>query len=166
MRKVYRSAQAVKASVPTGKTITLVGGSFDLLHIGHLHLFERSKKFENLLVVCVLSDSNVKSYKGSTRPVVGEDYRAAMIAALRCVDRVFISDIDTSHQDTLSALQPNSVVFGIEDNERHMATMRKRERFIKSNFPDIKIQYLDRFPDNTISTSDLIRKIITSYSNE
>ena len=38
MRKVYENARAVKASIAKGKTITLVGGSFDLLHVGHLHL--------------------------------------------------------------------------------------------------------------------------------
>lgn len=114
---VYENASAVKDSIPAGETIVLVGGSFDLLHPGHLRLLEHSKKLGSTLVVCVLSDTNIKSHKGFNRPIVGEVYRAGMIAALRCVDRVYVSDIDTSHQDTLAVIQPNSVIFGIEDTD-------------------------------------------------
>ena len=161
MHRVYENARAVKDSIPVGETITLVGGSFDLLHVGHLHLFEHSKKLENFLVVCVLSDTNIKGHKGSSRPIIGEGYRASMVAALRCVDRVFVSDIDTSHQDTLSGIQPNSVIFGIEDTEHWREVARKREQFIRSRFPNITIHYLERFSDTTVSTSEIIQKILT-----
>ncbi|MBA3788933.1 adenylyltransferase/cytidyltransferase family protein [Patescibacteria group bacterium] len=147
------SAQAVKDSVRQGKSVTLVGGSFDLLHVGHVHLLERSKKLGAVLVACVLSDINVASYKGSRRPIVSEKYRAQMVESLRCVDRVFISDIDTSHPDILSILQPNNVIFGIEDTERWRATATKREALLKVEFPTIAIHYLDRYADISISTS-------------
>ena len=83
-----------------------------------------------------------------------------MVAALGCVDYVFISDIDTSHHDILSVVQPNSVVFGIEDTESWRITATKREQFIRSTFPNIKVKYLERFSDTTISTSGLIQKIV------
>jgi D-beta-D-heptose 7-phosphate kinase/D-beta-D-heptose 1-phosphate adenosyltransferase len=165
MSEVYRSVRAVRDSIPAGKTITLVGGSFDLLHVGHLHLLEYSQKLEELLVVCILSDANVKSHKGLRRPIIGETYRANMVSALRCVDRAYVSDVDTSHQDTLSILQPASVVFGIEDTYHWRDVAAKREQFIRSQFPTIKIHYLERFSDASISTSDIIQKILTSYSN-
>ena len=166
MQEVYESVRAVKDSIPAGKTITLVGGSFDLLHIGHLRLLEYSKKLGDVLVVCVLSDANVKSHKGPSRPIVGEMYRADMVAALRCVGRVYVSDIDTSHQNTLSIIQPNGVVFGIEDSEHWREMAGKREQFIQTHFPNIKIYYLERFPDSTISTSGLIQKILNSYDKD
>lgn len=149
----------MKDSVPAGKTITLVGGTFDLLHVGHLHLFEHSKKLGDILIVCVLSDSNVKTYKTSDRPIVGEVYRANMIAALECVDRVYISDIDTSHYDTLSVIKPDCVVFGIDRTDFWKKMAKEREKFIQSHFPNIKINYLERFFDTSISTSDIIQKI-------
>ncbi len=163
MPRVFKDAHAVKDSIPAGKTITLVGGSFDLLHVGHLHLLEYSKTLGEFLIVCILSDTNVKSHKGSKRPVVGEAYRAAMVAALKCVDCVYVSDIDTSHQETLSVLKPTSVVFGIEDTDHWRQVAAKREQFIRSQFPDIKIHYLKRFVDPTISTSDIIQKILSAY---
>jgi cytidyltransferase-like protein len=162
MRKLYENARAVRDSIAKGKTITLVGGSFDLLHVGHLHLLEYSKRLEKVLVVCVLSDVNVKSHKGPNRPIMGEIYRARMVAALRCVDRAYISSIDTSDEDTLSAIQPNSVVFGIEDTDHWREVAGRRERFIRSHFPNIRIHYLERFEDPAISTSAIIQKILSS----
>lgn len=159
MKRVYENAFAVKRSIPKGKTITLIGGHFDLLHVAHLRLLEHAKKLEDYLVVCVLSDANTQNRKGVTRPIVTEGYRATLVAALRCVDRVFVSDIDTSHQDTLSALEPSSLVFGIEDSERWRTKSDKREQFIKSLYPNINIHYLERFPDPAISTSGIIQKI-------
>lgn len=163
MPQVYENAHAVKDSISVGKTVTLVGGSFDLLHVGHLHLLEYSKTLGEFLIVCILSDANVKSHKGPKRPIIGEAYRAAMVAALKCVDCVYVSDIDTSHQETLSVLQPTNVVFGIEDTDHWRHVAAKREQFIRSQFPDIKIHYLERFVDPTISTSDIIQKVLSAY---
>ncbi|MEY3784330.1 MAG: D,D-heptose 1-phosphate adenosyltransferase / D,D-heptose 7-phosphate kinase [Candidatus Parcubacteria bacterium] len=159
MIKVYDSARAVKDSIPAGKTITLVGGTFDLLHVGHLHLLEYAKKLETILVVCVLSDKNVKSYKDFNRPIIKEVYRASMVAALQCSDFVYISDMDTNHQDMLSLIKPDSVVFGIDDTNHCRQTAKKREQMIRSNFPNIKIHYLERFYDESVSTSAFIHKI-------
>lgn len=166
MSKIYESTRAIRDSIPASKTITLVGGSFDLLHVGHLHLLEYSKKLGGLLVVCVLSDSNVKSYKSPTRPIIGEVYRANMVAALRCVDRVYISDVGTSHHDTLSVVQPDRMVYGIEGTDQWRETVRKRELRLATHFPNIKIHYLERFSDKTISTSNLIQKILDSSDSD
>ncbi|HEY0010810.1 MAG TPA: adenylyltransferase/cytidyltransferase family protein [Candidatus Paceibacterota bacterium] len=165
MREIYAGAQALRDSVPPTATITLVGGSFDLLHIGHLRFFERSKAFADVLVICVLSDQYVKSYKGPTRPIVGQAHRAGLIDGLRCVDRVFISDIDTSHEDTLAIIQPTTVVFGVEDTETYRRTAPKRDRFIRSRFPEVRIEYLERFSEESISTSDLIRRVVSTHES-
>ncbi len=73
MGKVYTNMQKVRDSIRAGKTMTLVGGSFDLLHVGHVHLLEHAKKLGDVLVACVLSDANVASYKGSRRPIIGDE---------------------------------------------------------------------------------------------
>ena len=163
MQKVYESARELRDSIPTTEAVTLVGGSFDLLHVGHVRLLEYSKTLGSILVVCVLSDSNVKSYKGPKRPVVGELYRAQMVAALRCVDHVYISDIDTSAEETLSIIQPDNVVFGIEDRNQRSKLEIKREKFIRSFFPTVAIHYLDRFANSAISTSALVQRILNVY---
>ena len=164
--KIYTNAQAVRDSIDKKKTITLVGGSFDLLHVGHVHLLEHAKKLGNILVACVLSDSNVSSYKGSRRPIIEEKYRAKMVASLRCINRVFISEIDTSHEQVLSVIEPNNVIFGIEETEHWRTTAAKRESFLKARFPNISIHYLERFADTSMSTSSIIQKIINSHSSD
>lgn len=162
MQKIYSDTRAVRDAIPRGKTVTLVGGGFDLLHVGHLHLLEYAKTLENTLVVCILSDYNIRSRKGSSRPIIGEAHRASMVAALECVDYVYVSAIDTSHQDTLSVIQPSSVVFGIEHTDSRRATAKKRDQFFKTYFPHVTVHYLERFSDNTISTSSIIQKIKSS----
>ena len=164
MQKVFESAYAVKDAIPAGQTVVLVGGGFDLLHVGHLHLLEYSKTLENVLVVCVLSDNNIRSYKASSRPIIGEAHRAKMVSALRCVDYAYVSDLDTSHQETLSVIQPNSVVFGIENTNFWRRIAGERAQFLRSNFPNIATHYLKRFSDTTVSTSGLIQKILNSRS--
>jgi cytidyltransferase-like protein len=160
MQKTYESARAVRDSIPVGESVTLVGGSFDLLHVGHLHVLEYSKKLGGLLVVCVLSNAYVKSYKGPNRPIIGESHRAVMVAALRCVDRVYISDIGTSHRDTLSVIRPDRAVYGNGDSESEKAKVSKRAKFLRTHFPNIEIHFLERFPDREISTGGIIQRIL------
>jgi FAD synthetase len=64
-------------------------GTFDLLHPGHLLYLERSRALGDELVVVVARDANVK-YK--PRPVVPEDQRLAMVAALKIVDLAVLGD--------------------------------------------------------------------------
>ncbi len=67
----------------------LTSGCFDLLHFHHLHYLERCRAECGFLVVGVDSDSLLRQNKGKD-PVIPEYHRAAMVAALRCVDAVFI----------------------------------------------------------------------------
>lgn len=62
-------------------------GTFDLLHVGHLALLQKSRTFGDILVVGVASDSVVSSYK-SNIPVIPLDQRREMLEALQCVDAV------------------------------------------------------------------------------
>lgn len=75
-----------------GKKIITVNGTFDLLHAGHLDLLEEAKQRGDVLIVGINSDASVKEGKGEGRPYVGEQERAAMLAALMCVDYVVIID--------------------------------------------------------------------------
>lgn len=86
---------AVIAARSRGARIVLTNGAFDLLHVGHLRYLQAAKAFGDLLVVAVNSDASVKRAKGSSRPVVPEDERAELVAALSCVDYVTVFEDDT-----------------------------------------------------------------------
>jgi rfaE bifunctional protein nucleotidyltransferase chain/domain/rfaE bifunctional protein kinase chain/domain len=94
-----------------GGTVVATGGCFDLLHPGHVRTLEAARALGDCLVVCLNSDASVRRLKGSGRPVVGEDDRAAVLRALRCVDEVVVFDEDTP-SDLLARLRPDVWVKG------------------------------------------------------
>ena len=75
-----------------GKKIVTINGCFDLLHAGHVHMLEEAKQQGDILIVGLNSDKSVKSYKGLSRPIIPEQDRAKMLAALSCVDYVTLFD--------------------------------------------------------------------------
>jgi rfaE bifunctional protein nucleotidyltransferase chain/domain len=70
--------------------VTLANGNFDLLHVGHVRYLEGAKALGGKLVVAINSDSSVSALKGEGRPVMPEDERAEIVAALAVVDAVVI----------------------------------------------------------------------------
>ncbi|RBQ34160.1 glycerol-3-phosphate cytidylyltransferase [Rahnella aquatilis] len=66
-------------------------GTFDVLHIGHINILQRAKKHGDRLVVGVSSDA-LNFSKKSRNPVYSELERTSIIAALNCVDEVFVEE--------------------------------------------------------------------------
>jgi len=71
-----------------GRRIVFANGCFDTLHVGHIRYLEGARMEGDILVVGVNDDSSVCSLKGPGRPVLDENARASLVAALRCVDYV------------------------------------------------------------------------------
>ncbi|MEA2250237.1 MAG: D-beta-D-heptose 7-phosphate kinase / D-beta-D-heptose 1-phosphate adenosyltransferase [Solirubrobacteraceae bacterium] len=101
-------AAAVRAG---GGTVVATGGCFDLLHPGHVQTLETARALGDCLVVCLNGDASVTRLKGSGRPVVGQEDRAAVLRALRCVDAVLVFDEDTPAA-ALERLRPDLWVKG------------------------------------------------------
>ena len=73
-----------------GQSIVFANGCFDTLHVGHVRYLAGAKEQGDILVVGVNSDSSVRRLKGPGRPVLDENARALLVAALRVVDYVVI----------------------------------------------------------------------------
>jgi D-glycero-beta-D-manno-heptose 1-phosphate adenylyltransferase len=73
-----------------GKKIVLANGVFDLLHVGHVRYLQGAKALGDLLVVAVNDDATTRAHKGPNRPVIPENERAELVAALGCTDYVTI----------------------------------------------------------------------------
>ena len=73
-----------------GASLALANGCFDILHVGHVRYLEAAAQEADLLVVAVNADASVRSLKGAGRPVLDEQARATLVAALWCVDLVVI----------------------------------------------------------------------------
>src|SRR5881275_839903 len=94
-----------------GKKLVATNGCFDLLHVGHVRYLQAARALGDLLIVGLNSDASVRAYKGPGRPLVPQDERAELLAALRCVDYVVIFDEPTASA-LVSALQPDIYVKG------------------------------------------------------
>lgn len=78
-----------------GERIILANGNFDLLHVGHVRYLAGAKTLGGKLIVAINSDSSVRALKGDGRPVMPEQERAEIVAALAAVDAVVIfPDLD------------------------------------------------------------------------
>jgi D-beta-D-heptose 7-phosphate kinase/D-beta-D-heptose 1-phosphate adenosyltransferase len=106
----------------------MTNGCFDLLHPGHVASLEAARRQGDLLVVGLNTDRSVRELKGPGHPIVDEHGRAAMLAALECVDYVVLFDEPSVHglvervlPDVLvkSAQYAHEEVVGHEVVERH-----------------------------------------------
>ncbi len=78
-----------------GERLVLANGNFDLLHVGHVRYLRGAKELGGKLLVAINSDASVRALKGEGRPVMPEQERAEIVAALGDVDAVVIfSELD------------------------------------------------------------------------
>jgi rfaE bifunctional protein nucleotidyltransferase chain/domain len=89
-----------------GQRVVLANGVFDTLHVGHTRYLTGAKAEGDLLVVAVNSDSSVRPLKGPGRPILDEQARALLVAALRDVDHVVIFS-ETNVEKLLEELRPD-----------------------------------------------------------
>ena len=88
-----------------GARIAFTNGAFDLIHVGHLRSLEHAATLAEKLVVAINSDRSVRASKGQGRPVIDQNERAELLAALRCVDYVTVFDHATVDR-LLETLKP------------------------------------------------------------
>jgi len=89
-----------------GEKIIFANGCFDTLHVGHVRYLEGARSEGDILVVAVNDDSSVGNLKGPGRPVLDENARAQLVAALRCVDYVVLFS-EASVEALLEELRPD-----------------------------------------------------------
>ncbi|MEM7819782.1 MAG: D-glycero-beta-D-manno-heptose 1-phosphate adenylyltransferase [Candidatus Aenigmatarchaeota archaeon] len=94
-----------------GKKIVTTNGCFDILHIGHIRYLREAKKLGDVLIVGVNSDKSIKKIKGGNRPIIPENERMEILAALECVDFVFLFD-DLNPIKWINKLKPDIHVKG------------------------------------------------------
>jgi len=106
-----RLAKRIAEWRAAGETIVFTNGCFDLLHVGHVTLLEECHRFGSKLVLGLNADASVCRLKGPTRPVVRENERARVMAALASVDAVVLFEEDTPIE-LIRAVKPDVLVKG------------------------------------------------------
>ncbi|OGU21119.1 MAG: bifunctional heptose 7-phosphate kinase/heptose 1-phosphate adenyltransferase [Geobacteraceae bacterium GWF2_54_21] len=150
-------ALLIAAEQAKGKQVVFTNGCFDLLHAGHVKYLQKARGLGDLLVLGLNSDASVRRLKGAKRPLINEDERAHILAALYCIDYVTIFDEDTP-LELIKALKPLILVKG---GDYSLDGVVGR---------DIVEQYGGRvelvsFVDGK-STSNIIDKVLERYSME
>lgn len=94
-----------------GKKIAFTNGCFDILHVGHVRYLREAKKTADVLVLALNSDSSVRSIKGEKRPLVPEQERAEVLAALEFIDFVTIFP-ESTPLELIKYLKPDVLIKG------------------------------------------------------
>ena len=111
----------------TGATVVFANGCFDTLHVGHIRYLDGAKAEGDILVVGVNADAGVGSLKGPGRPILDENARARLEAAVRAVDYVVLFSEPTV-EALLAELRPNVHAKGTDytaENVPERATSEK-----------------------------------------
>ena len=107
-----------------GRRIAFTNGCFDMIHSGHLWSLAEAARHADSLLVAINSDASIRDLKGPTRPLIPEDDRAALIAALRPVSAVTIFGQPTP-LDVILQVRPDVLVKGSEYVEEEIVGARE-----------------------------------------
>jgi rfaE bifunctional protein nucleotidyltransferase chain/domain len=138
----------------SGKKLVFTNGCFDILHVGHVRYLNAARSAGDLLVVGINSDRSVREIKGASRPIVSEQERAEVLAALACVDFVFIFD-DPTPQRVIDAIVPDVLVKGADWD---IANIVGRETVEKAGGTVSNIPLVEG-----ASTTDIIKKVLQHF---
>lgn len=136
------------------KKIVFTNGCYDILHIGHIKFLKSAKRYGDVLIVAINSDSSVKKIKGDLRPIIPQRERAEVLAALYFVDIVTIFYEDNPY-NIISDIKPDVLVKGGDwpiDKIIGADIVRKNGGIVKN------IKYI-----KGESTSGIINKILKNY---
>lgn len=138
-----------------GRKLVFTNGVFDILHLGHVRYLQLARGLGDALVVAVNSDRSVRELKGPARPLMNEQERAEILAALAAVDYVAIFD-DISPRSLIAELLPDVLVKG---GDYSLDQIHGREEVEAAGGRVVSLPFVEG-----ASTSKLIDRIKTSPS--
>ncbi len=121
------------------------------MHLGHAKYLEEARQKGDVLIVAVNSDSSVKKIKGDKRPILGQEHRMSMVAALESVDYVVVFNEDTP-LNLIKKIKPDILVKGADWREKDIVGAS----FVKSHAGKVLTVRLVK----GLSTTNIIEKII------
>ncbi len=134
-----------------GKRVVFTNGCFDILHRGHVLYLEEARRSGDVLIVGINTDSSVKRVKGETRPIVTQEERTAVLAALEAVDYV-VPFAEPDPFELISYLRPHVLVKGGDWDEQEVVGRDLVEQ-------TVIVPYVEG-----ASTSEMIEAILKKYS--
>jgi D-beta-D-heptose 7-phosphate kinase/D-beta-D-heptose 1-phosphate adenosyltransferase len=110
IEKLVRKRRALERA---GKKVVFTNGTFDILHRGHVEYLQAARALGDILIVGLNTDASIRRIKGKKRPINLNRDRAAVLAALGCVDFVCFFG-DNTPQRLIARLVPDVLVKGAD----------------------------------------------------
>jgi D-beta-D-heptose 7-phosphate kinase/D-beta-D-heptose 1-phosphate adenosyltransferase len=127
--------------------IVWVNGCFDVLHRGHIELFEYAKSLGDFLVVGIDSDDRIRENKGPSRPINNYQDRKFFLKSIKYVDEVIIFGSNTELENWIKFYEPDILVVGSEYRDKGVVGSEHAKN----------IEFFDRVKGH--STSKILEKI-------
>lgn len=141
-----------------GRRRVMAAGVFDLLHLGHVHYLSEAKKMGDELVVVVATDVMVARRKH--QPIVPQEQRLALVAALKPVDAAILGHPSDQYL-TVQAVKPDVIALGYDDY--HKAEEIKEE-LAKRGMGEVEIRRCPRFDEHDLNgTRKIVKRILQMY---
>jgi D-beta-D-heptose 7-phosphate kinase/D-beta-D-heptose 1-phosphate adenosyltransferase len=137
-----------------GRRVIFTNGCFDLIHPGHVSYLQQARALGDALVVALNSDRSVRELKGEKRPILDQNERAEVVAALGCVDYVTVFD-DPTPREVIAALLPDVLVKG---GDWEVDQIVGREEVEAAGGLVLSLPFVEG-----CSTSDMIERIVERY---
>lgn len=137
--------------------IVLVGGCFDVLHIGHVRFLEAAKKRGDIVMVALESDEFIRTKKNK-EPFHTQHERAEILMALDCVDIVVLLPFFTNNReyaDMVKQIKPTYIA--VTENDPQIENKRKQAKAAGSDV----VVVTSYIPKKT--SSDLLRALQKDY---
>ncbi len=151
LSQTHETAEEMRAQ---GKRVVLANGCFDLVHAGHISYLQDAKAQGDYLIVGLNSDASMREIKGPTRPIINENDRALVLAAMEVVDAVVLFDEPTC-ANLLETLHPDVHSKGTDYTAETVPEREVNERL------GIKTYIAGAAKEE--STKDIVKTIIQRY---
>lgn len=157
--KTYKQIGLIARTLhKANKKIVFVSGCYDIVHLGHARFLHDAKALGDILVVSVASDVVIRQLKGKDRPVMDQDYRAAMLASLIPVDYVVIDEEPIRMPERINFMKLLEIIkpdfFAVNSTDR---SIPYKTKLIESLGGKLKV--IDVEKTAITSTTEIIRKI-------
>ncbi|NIQ07920.1 MAG: FAD synthase [Candidatus Korarchaeota archaeon] len=149
----------------TEKKTILVGGTFDILHVGHLKFlkFAKAQATPSQLIVIIARDETVKKTSHHT-PIFSENERKELVENLKMVDKAILGNLPgkSSFLDILTTVRPDIVVLGHDQ----FFNANKIEEWAMNHGLNLKVIRAREFTVEGLASSSAVRKKVREVENE
>ncbi|MFA7676320.1 MAG: adenylyltransferase/cytidyltransferase family protein [Candidatus Shapirobacteria bacterium] len=111
--------------------IVLVGGCFDILHLGHVIFLEKAKVLGDKLIILLESDKNISENKGKNRPINNQKNRATFLSKLKMVDKIIklpYMKSDDDYWKLIKKIKPE--IIAVSENDKNLNKKKKQAKEI------------------------------------